>query len=289
MSLNVFRPVEGALLDLDSLRALAETPDRLLDAVMELSWPGQSALILSGLELEGEPSSAGPPGTVRLDGKAEEVVVSPGSALLCTREGRKVLVRVEAPLRARWPNATGPAVAATLVLAPEVTPGRLATGSASVAREQVGVLLGFVRPDAASQPFVLPVATATGNGKDWATDLRRIWQPDHPGIRGMLKRIEALERTVWRAEPEGSVWDRQVLGRNWVRYQTVAASALQAARIILCSRASSTLDRVRLLDALYDQLHGSVERAATELLQMIGPAEGAGPYRAVGASGRGEG
>ena len=289
MSLNVFRPVEGALLDLDSLRALAEAPDRLLDAVMELSWPGQSALILSGLELEGEPSSAGPPGTVRLDGKSEEVVVSPGSALLSTREGRKVLVRVEAPLRARWPNATGPAVAATLVLAPEVTPGRLATGSASVAREQVGVLLGFVRPDAASQPFVLPVATATGNGRDWATDLRRIWQPDHLGIRGMLKRIEALERTVWRAEPEGSVWDRQVLGRNWVRYQTVAASALQAARIILCSRASSTLDRVRLLDALYDQLHGSVERAATELLQMIGPAEGAGPYRAVGASGRGEG
>ena len=48
-------------------------------------------------------------------------------------------------------------------------------------------------------------------------------------------------------------------------------------------------DKVRLLDALYDQLHGSVERAATELLQMIGPAEGAGPYRAVGASGRGEG
>ena len=288
MASNVFHPVEGALLDLDSLRAAAEAPDRLMDAVMDVMWPGQSALILSGLELEGEPSSAGPPGTVRLEGRSEEAVVSPGRALLTTADGRKVLVNVEEPLRARWPNASGAAVSATLVLATEVLPGRLASGGLSAARLGVNVLLGFVRPDAAAQPFVLPVAQSTGNGRDWATDLRRIWQPDHPGIRGVLKRVESLERTVWRAEPEGSVWDRQVLGRNWVRYQTVAASALQAARIVLQSRSSSTLDRVRLLDGLYDQLHGSVERAATELLQMIGPAEGAGPYRAVGASGRGE-
>lgn len=287
MSVTLFRPVEGAMLDLDSLRAVAEAPDRMLDAVLELTWPGQSALILSGFELEGEPSSAGPPGTVRLDSRSEEVRLSPGSALLSTREGRKLLVKVEEPLKARWPNASGAAVQATLVLAPEVTPGRLGAGGGSVARESVSVLLGFVRPDAATQPFVLPVASATGSGRDWATDLRRVWQPDHPGIQGVLKRIEALERTVWRAEPEGSVWDRQVLGRNWVRYQTVAASALQAGRIVLQSRATTTLDRVRLLDALYEQLHASVERAATELLQMIGPAEGAGPYRAVGASTRG--
>ena len=285
MSETVFRPAEGALLDLDSLRAIAEGPERWLDAWLELTWPGQSALILSGLELEGEPSSAGPPGTVRLDAKAEEVVVSPGRALLTTREGHRVLVRVPEPVRVRWPTAAGASVQAVLVLAPEVTPG--GSGGLHVARESVGALLGFVRGEAAEQPFVLPVARSTGNGRDWATDLRRTWQPDHGGIRTILKRFETLERTVWRAEPEGSVWDRQVLGRNWVRYQTVAASALQAGRIVLQSRASTTLDRVRLLDGLFDQLHGSVERAATELLQMIGPAEGAGPYAAVGASGRG--
>jgi hypothetical protein len=99
----------------------------------------------------------------------------------------------------------------------------------------------------------------------------------------IAKRFEELERTVWRAEPEGSVWDRQVLGRNWVRYQTVAASALQAAKLSLVSRATTTLDRVRVLDALFEALHGSVERAATELLQMVAAADSAGPYRKVGA------
>lgn len=285
---TVFRPTEGAMLDLESLRAIAEAPERLLDAWLGVLWPGQSALILSGLELQGEASSAGPPGTVRPDLRSEEAVVSPGVALLSTADGRKVLVRRTEPSRVRWPTSAGPAVSAVLVLAPEVKAGALDhPANYSVARESVGAVLGFVRSDSADASTVLPIARSTGNGRDWATDLRRTWQPEHPGIRLILKRFETLERTVWRAEPEGSVWDRQVLGRNWVRYQTVAASALQAARILLQSRPSTTLDRVRLLDGLHDQLQGSVERAATELLQMIGPPEGAGPYRDIGASGRG--
>lgn len=280
---TVFRPVEGAIVDLESLRAVAEAPDRLLSAWLEVTWPGASAVVLSGLELQGELSSAGPPGTVRPPGRSEEAVLSPGLALLTGRDGRRLLLRLSEPLRARWPTAAGPAVDGALVLAADVKPGRLGAGTgASVARESVGAVLGFVKPEAADQPFLLPIATAIGNGRDWATDLRRVWQPDHEALRATLKRFEALERTVWRAEPEGSVWDRQVLGRNWVRYQTVAASALQAARLVLISRATTTLDRVRLLDGLFEQLHGSVERAATELLQIIGPPEGAGPYRAVG-------
>ena len=134
-----------------------------------------------------------------------------------------------------------------------------------------------------NQPFLLPLAASVGNGQDWATDLQRIWQPEHPAIQIILKKFEKIEQTVWKAEPEGSVWDRQVLGRNWVRYQTVAASALQAARLIIQSRAATTLDRVRLLSSLFNQLHMSVETSANELLQIIGPPEGAGPYRAIGS------
>jgi hypothetical protein len=95
----------------------------------------------------------------------------------------------------------------------------------------------------------------------------------------LVRRLDQIEQMVWRAEPEGSVWDRGILGRNWVRYQTVAASALQVGRMSLETRPTTTLDRVRLLGALRRQLAQSVERAATELIQVIGPAESAGPYR----------
>ncbi len=284
---NMFRPVEGALLDLESLQAVANAPDRLLSAWLDLMWPNANGLVLSGLELEGEPSSAGPPGTVRPEGKSEEAVVSKGTAVLTTRDGRRVLLKIDAPLRAKWPTSSGPAVQGVLVLSTRAEPGRMGEGpggGVAVAREKITPVIGFVKPDQADLPHLLPLAASTGNMRDWATDLARVWQPEHAAVRTLLKRFESLERTVWRAEPEGSVWDKQVLGRNWVRYQTVGASALQAARISLLSRSTTTLDRVRLLDGLFEQLHMSVERAATELLQIIGPADGAGPYKAVGAA-----
>ncbi|HND33901.1 MAG TPA: hypothetical protein PLA94_28070, partial [Myxococcota bacterium] len=73
---------------------------------------------------------------------------------------------------------------------------------------------------------LLPIAVPVGNGRDWILDVKRVLRPDHPGVELLLKRLDQLDRTIWKAEPEGSVWDRQVLGRNWVRYQTVAAGAL---------------------------------------------------------------
>ena len=81
-----------------------------------------------------------------------------------------------------------------------------------------------------------------------------IMQPEHPVIGLMIKRFERLERTVWQAEPEGGVWDREVIGKNWFRYQTVGASALQSTRAMLMTYPSTTQDRVRLLKTLHEQL-----------------------------------
>jgi hypothetical protein len=279
--LNVFRPVEGAVLDLESLQAVADVADRLLECTLSVTWPGASSLVLEGLEVRGILAENGPPGTVRPDSKSESVVVSAGSAIVTGRNGRRYLFRVEEELSAPWPTAAGPGVDGVLVLLPKIEPAALGD-SVRAARERIVTVLGFVRPDQAEAAFLLPLASSLGNGRDWATDLRRVMQPDHPTIKTLVKRFEDLERTVWKADPEGSVWDRQVLGRNWVRYQTVAASSLQAARINILSRATTTLDRVRLLDALFESLHGSVERAATDLLQMIGAGESAGLYRKVG-------
>ncbi len=279
--LNVFRPVEGAVLDLESLQAVADATDHILESLLAVGFPGASSVVLEGLELRGELSAQGPPGTVRPDSKSENVVVSPGTAVLTGRNGRRYLFKVEEELSAPWPTAAGPGVQGALVLMPKVEPSSVG-GTVRAARERVAAVLGFVKPEQVDAPFLLPLASSVGNGRDWATDHRRVWQPDHAAIRTIIKRFEGLERTVWRAEPEGSVWDRQVLGRNWVWYQTVAASSLQAAKMSLQSRSSTTLDRVRILNALFESLHSSVERAATDLLQAIGAGEGGGPYRKVG-------
>jgi len=279
-SLDRFRPRDGAVLDLASLEAIAAAPDHLLSAWLAASWPGATAVVLSGLELDGEWTTDGPPGTVRPDSRSSGVSVSPGTALITDAAGRRHLVTLSEPLTASWPTHARSAVRGVLALVPRVHPASL-DGGIAVAREQVTVELGFVRTEQADQAAILPLASAVGNGRDWATDLYRIWQPEHDAVQALLKRFETLEQTVWRAEPEGSVWDRQILGRNWVRYQTVGASALQAARIQLATRATSTLERVRLLRSLRGQLENSVERAATELLQLVGAAEGSGPYRAV--------
>lgn len=275
-----FSPRDGAVLELESLSTIADIPQRLLAASLTTRWPNAPGLVLSGFELSGPLAAAGPPGTVTPDAEVGHAVLSPGTAVLRGRDGKLHLFRARRPVRCDWPDAGGPRVQGALVAFTEASQGAV-RGGLSVAFEEVEVQLGFVRPDMASEPHLLPLAVALGNGRDWATDLATIYQPDHRVIRALLERFDQFDQSVWQAEPEGSVWDRQVLGRSWVRYQTVAASALQAARMVLSMRETTTLERVRVLQTLRTQLESSVEQVATELLQIIGSPEEAGPYAAV--------
>jgi len=279
-SFHVFRPSEGAVIDLESLKAIASASDRMLGSYLEGCWPGAPNLILEGLDIDGGWSSGGPIGARRPDSQSMGVRVSPGVAIVTSRDGGRHLLRVHEELRAAWPTRAGSGVRGVLVLVPEVAPARLDSGLVA-ARQTVSGQLGFVEPRLADRPHYVPIARAVGNGQDWATDIRRVWQPEHEGIQLLLKRFERLEQNVWRAEPQGAVWDRQVIGRNWMRYQTVAAAALQSCRTVLMTRATTTRDRVRLLVGLREQLNMSVEEVATQLLQLIGPREGAGPYGEV--------
>src|SRR5688572_2196639 len=101
---DVFRPVEGAALDLASLESVADQHDSMLGAWMEYAAPGASGLVLDGLELEGDWSAVGPPGTVRPDSKSEGATISAGRAILTGRDGRRFLINVTEPLFTRWPT-----------------------------------------------------------------------------------------------------------------------------------------------------------------------------------------
>ena len=276
-SFHVFRPSEDAVLDHQSLQAIADSPDRLLTAYLDSLCPGTNGMVLHGLELQGEWASGGPPGAIRPDPQSTGVRISPGTAIVSDRDGRKYLLTVEEELRLSWPTRNGPAVQAALVMVPEVNSVDL-DGGITVAREKVNARLGFVDTQLRDRPYYLPIAASVGNGQDWATDFKRIYRPNHPVIELLVKRFEKLERTVWQAEPEGGVWDREVLGKNWFRYQTVGAAALQAARALLMTYPTTTMDRINLLKTLRVQLEASVEQAATELLQLIGSRDGTGPY-----------
>jgi hypothetical protein len=274
-----FAPRDGALLDLGSLDALAAVPDRLLRAWAGVLCPGQPGLVLEGLDLDDPLSAVGPPGTRRPDSAGAGLTLSPGRVLLVDGDGTHIVLSVPRPVFAAWPTRAGAGVEGALVLrarrAPAAEPG------VQVAREDVFAEVGFVRADEATRPGLLVLAAALGNGRDWITDLHRVWAPEHPAVALVERRLDDIERLIWKAEPEGSVWDRQVIGRNWVRYQTMAAAALQAARQSLRSRTMTTAERVRLFAALRDQLAASVQPAATALLQLFRPADGAGPYRVL--------
>lgn len=279
-TLTWFRPRDGAVLDLQSLSAVADLPDRLLGAWMDSMWPDAPGLILKGLEIEGQLSAEGPPGSRRPDGESAGITVTPGTAIVSDRDHNRYLVHVHERLTVGWPNVKGARVRGVMVLRLYVD-GQKDFPGVQPARHEVGVELGFVRIDKADRPDLLPVAESVGNGRDWSTDLRRLWHPEHPAVAQILGHFDNLEQIVWRAEPQGNVWSNEVFGRSWVRYQTMAVAAIQASRQALETRSMTTAERVRVFTALHRQLARSVEPAATELLQLFRPIEGAGPYRKV--------
>lgn len=275
-----FQPKEGAVLDQDSLQAISAIPDRMLTVYLDSLAPHTPNIVLQGLDIVGGWSSGGPPGTKCPDPQSSCVVLEPGSAVIRDDEGQAMLIEIKERQYIEWPTNNGPKVHAALVLTPDVQSVQLA-GGVCVARNKVSAKIGFIDIPLIHRKQYLPLAVSIGNQRDWATDFRRILHPTHDLIHILLKRFEDLEKSVWNAEPEGNAWGNETFGKNWFRYQTVASAALQSARTMLMTYPTTTMDRVSLLKTLRLQLQASVESVATELMQLIGSRDGAGPYADV--------
>jgi hypothetical protein len=275
-----FRPRDGALLDLDSLVAISQAPGQVLQAQLLARWPGATSLVLEGLQISGA-EVEGPPGTRRPDSTRDSVLVSPGAAIVTGPDGLPTLVQLRREESVPWPvPKLGSAVAGVLALLVEEQP-ESAAGGLTVARSRLRVRLGFAKLEQASAPHILPLARSIGNSRDWATDIRRLVVPEDPIVQGLIAQAKKLEGRVWDADPKGAVWDNAVMGRHWVRYQTVAVAALQSAAMQLHCTAMTTQERVRLLTHLRRQLRDSVEEAADILGNQLGRPEYADAYRSV--------
>ena len=112
----------------------------------------------------------------------------------------------------------------------------------------------------------------------WATDVQRLFHPEHVVVRSIVQFFDHLEDIIWNSDRHGQMWQVQALGREWKTYQTKASVAVTAARITLSARPSTTPDRVRCLTNLHWQLQRSVEEAGKELEKWMGVVEAAGEY-----------
>ena len=289
----VFHPAEGSLLDLESLLAIAQGPSRLLSAWLGLTLPSGGGVVLGGLEPEGAlmdlvtpgrgAFGAVSPGVVRPKLTADGLLsVRPGVALVVTREGAHQLVQVLEPVTLRPPAPSKLHLKPVLAMTVESkTSGAEGLPAGLCARATLTATIYLTTEDRLTEHTLLLARPVGADGALWSTDHQRYWQPDHPALTALCARLDDLQRGVWSATPHGSVFTSDHFGKEWTRYQTVATSALQAARLALVSRPMHSLERARVLEQLARELKRSVEAQADELLQVLGGAEAQGHYAAI--------
>ena len=102
---NVFRPTDGAILDHESLQAIADTPSQLLSAYLDSLTPNTPNLVLYGLEMIGEMSAGGPPGSIVNRGSCWCSVYT-GAAILSDSAGKSCFTSKKISLP--WPTQDPP-------------------------------------------------------------------------------------------------------------------------------------------------------------------------------------
>jgi hypothetical protein len=314
-SVTLFHPRNGSRLDLESLQAIADVPGRVWHAFRSLfpdsvgTTPSGGAFVLSGLAIRGNPSQHGPPGSVEVQG-VEELMLQPGTALLPipTAPGRAALVQIHEALPVRLPARLGSldddaAVARTVVVRLQLE----SAGSSESAPRAPGERQGAweaarqdYRPVLSTDLFTadelehflarpahergLVVAARVPRRRRWMTDISALFRPEDRRTRSIIQALEVIERRIWMAVPHGLRWHQGVLGSDWLRYQTAASAALQAAVMTLETRVLSTGERVRLLTSLQRRVGARVEEAADRIEALFGPNHPFNPYRASGDS-----
>ena len=275
---DIFVPKNGAVVDMEGLKAVADTGNRLLTAYLESKWPGSSNLILIGLEPDGKrPKKNGPPGVMQFS--PSKFTISPGSAILATEEGKFCVVQFDEPEVVALEEPTKAPKLRTIVLS---LLSKSAKGDAAeeLAHEKVFPIIKLINKEDVDPKTMLPIANELAP-KIWSTDVRRLLQPEHVLINGICSHLDDLEEIIWTSDRHGLPWKNQRMGREWKSYQTKASVAVTAARMVLCGRPSTTGDRARCLTNLHWQLQRSVEDAAKGLEKWMGVAEAADAYSSV--------
>lgn len=278
---TVFRAKDGAVIDLEGLKALGNEASRYLDAVMAQLAPDLTGVIVEGLEPNGKlPKKKSVPGIMSF--QPSSFSISAGTAILRDDAGAWQLVHINETLMVENDEPDKSDALRVLVLELKRDKGVDPDGD----RCAYDILTPAVRFQRQGQPLLahqLPIARELAP-KIWTVDVSRLLQPSHPALASIFAEFDELEDVIWNADRHGPFWDNFRLGREWQTYQTKASTAVTAARMALSFRPSTSKDRARVLTNLQWQLQRSVDDAARHLRDWIGIAEAAGVYEAMFSS-----
>ena len=278
---TVFRAKDGAVIDLEGLKALGQDASRYLDVLMSQLAPDLTGIIVEGLEPNGKlPKKKSVPGIMSF--KPSSFSISAGTAILKDDLGAWQLVHIHENLIIENDEPDKSDALRVLVLALKSEHGHDPDGE-KCAYDTLTPYVQFQRQGQALEAHQVPIARELAP-KVWTTDTARLLQPDHPALSTIFAELDELEDVIWNADRHGKFWDTFRLGREWQTYQTKASTAVTAARMALSFRPSTSADRARVLTNLQWQLQRSVEDAARHLRDWIGIAEAAGVYEAMFSS-----
>ena len=272
-----FVPKNGAPIDVQSIQAVADIPQTLLESYLKLRWGEEhNGVVLSGLEPNGKrPKKNGPPGAMQFS--ISNFVLSSGVAIVPI-DSKPVLVRCEDPqmLQLEEPEKSQQKRAIVLKLSVQ---SQNKSGK-SLAHVKVSPMVLVVDQDTVDEENMTVLANELAPNI-WSTDVCRMVNKEHPLVSTLMELFDTLEDKIWEADMHGQPWQVQRLGREWKTYQSKASVCVTAARIALSMKPTVTSERVRILTNLHWQLQRSVEQAAQALSNWVGVLEAADQYSPV--------
>ena len=272
-----FVPKNGAPIDVQSIQAVADIPQTLLDAYLHLRWGIEHrGVVLLGLEPNGKrPKKNGPPGVMQFS--ISNFVLSSGVAIVPI-DNRPVLVRYEDSqvLQLEEPEKSLQKRAIVLKLSMQSQ----SQSGKSLAHIKVSPMVLVVNQDAVDDANMTVLANELAPNI-WSTDVCRMVNKEHPLVDTLMSLFDTLEDKIWEADMHGQPWQVQRLGREWKTYQSKASVSVTAARMALSMKPTVTSERVRVLTNLHWQLQRSVEQAAQALSNWVGVLEAADQYSPV--------
>ena len=272
-----FVPKNGAPIDVPSIQAIADIPQTLLEAYLQLRWGEEHrGVVLSGLEPNGKrPKKNGPPGVMQFS--ISNFVLSSGVAIV-PLNNKPVLVRCEDSqvLQLEEPEKSQQKRSIVMKLSVQSQ----SQDGKSLAHIRVNPMILVVDQDAVDEANMTVLANELAPNI-WSTDVCRMVNKEHPLVDTMMGLFDTLEDKIWEADMHGQPWQVQRLGREWKTYQSKAAVCVTAARMALSMKPTVTAERVRVLTNLHWQLQRSVEQAAQALSNWIGVLEAADQYSPV--------
>ena len=245
-----FVPKNGAPIDVQSIQAIADIPQTLLESYLKLRWGEEHrGVVLSGLEPNGKrPKKNGPPGVMQFS--ISNFVLSSGVAIV-PMDNHPVLVRCEDPQVLQLEEPEKSQHKRSIVLKLSVQSQNQA--GKPLAHVKVSPMVLVINQDALDEANMTVLANELAPNI-WSTDVCRMVNKEHPLVNTLMGLFDTLEDKIWEADMHGQPWQVQRLGREWKTYQSKASVCVTAARMALSMKPTVTRERVRVLTNLHWQL-----------------------------------